>query len=299
MYVVILLTLLICFLRATIKTLGIPLSVFNILLPVFSICTTRLLANLRTSVDFHKHNDLFAGVEMTGLYLGGYLGGIAPARGVEGAIVTEIGNTTIIEVPVVDLPDTRGISRCEDRTGEEGGRPNSDCCSHRSASMMTMSPPLKVSALGATPGWEHWDHRLPTKDFRLPSSSPPDRGPYLDEGEEERPPFSSEGHLPRQQRVQHPHHMQLRHGDRGRSSISGRRSQNRASEPGCHARSNTTLVGNAASPETTTAASGIAEIERPGTSGTERTLVRKGSYYAGWPPEEGNGGAPPPFKPPL
>jgi hypothetical protein len=94
-------------------------------------------------------------MELTGLYLGGYQGGIAPARGVEGATVVEIGNTTVIDVPVQSID--------HDVEGSEEDTANSD----RHGSMR-----IKVSAFGATPKWERWDNRIPTKDFKLPSIPP-------------------------------------------------------------------------------------------------------------------------------
>lgn len=271
-YLAILFSIIICFVGTTARSLSIPLSVSNIMLPVFSICTTRLLVNLRPSPHPIRHNDIFAGVEMTGLYLGGYLGGIAPARGVEGAVVTEIGNTTIIEVPIVDMEGARGSSRCGDRIGDDGAA--SDCHSHRDV-YLTTSPPLKVSALGATPGWEHWDHRLPTKDFKLPSaasSSPPDRTFYLGDVEEDHGLLSQQQHM----------------------RTGKRRHEYRTSKRGGTAQSNTaTLVAIVGDTEGT-------DAPRPGTSGTERTLVRKGSYYAaaGSTVDEERPDSPP-LKPPV
>jgi hypothetical protein len=208
--------------------------------------------------------------------------------------VTEIGNTTIIEVPVVDLVDTRGPSRCGERSGSaEGGgteRAQSDC----HASMRATSPPLKVSALGATPGWERWDHRLPTKDFKLPSSSPPERGLHFEGDEEDgQTPFDREAHAP--QRVQH--QVQLRERASTRNSTASRRSQSRANDRSGSARSHSSVVSIAATPTAPSVVPASAEVERPGTSGTQRTLVHKGSYYAGWPSDDGKSGAP--LKPPL
>lgn len=264
-YVAILFSIVICFVGASVKSLSIPLSVSNILLPVFSICTTRLLINLRAGPYSHRHNDIFAGVEMTGLYLGGYIGGIAPARGVEGAVVTEIGNTTIIEVPIVDLEDARGTSRCGDRMGDDAA--GSDSHGHGRDSFLATFPALKVSALGATPGWERWDHRLPTKDLKLPSASPADQRFHLSEGELVGPAC----------RLVRSQSQQVRKGRR-------RSEYPRESERAGTAKSATTLVSSVGEDadgiDAAAPAPKPAPGSRPGTGGTERTLVRKSSYYA-------------------
>jgi hypothetical protein len=208
--------------------------------------------------------------------------------------VTEIGNTTIIEVPVVDLVDMRGQSRCGDRPGtaEEGGgtgRAHSD--GH--TSVMTTSPPLKVSALGAIPGWERWDHRLPTKDFKLPSSPPQECGLHLEDSEEE-----GQTHYDREVLVtQHVQH-QVQVVERG--STRSRRSQQRVRDWGGSARSYSTIVSMAATTSTVTRPSSSpasAEGEQAGRGGTQPTLVHQGSYHAGSPSDDRTGGAPP--KPPL
>jgi hypothetical protein len=69
--------------------------------------------------------------------------------------VKEIGNTTVIDVPVQSID--------YDVEGSEAHTAHSD----RHGSMR-----LKVSAFGATPNWERWDNRVPTKDFKLPSVPP-------------------------------------------------------------------------------------------------------------------------------
>lgn len=104
-----------------------------------------MLLNLRAHLSGPSNGHGFlSAVEMTGLYMGGYKGGIAPARGVEGATVREIGNTTVIEVPVNEREEKPGSTR------EGGGRP------------------LVISALGAATQWERWDMRLPNKDVKVP-----------------------------------------------------------------------------------------------------------------------------------
>ena len=209
--------------------LQVPLLASNLLLPVVSISTSRILLNIRshlstTLLTHSKHAfagntsaGVLSGVEMSALYLGGYHGGIGPARGVEGAKVREIGNTTVIEVPIVDDStldeydddERTQIQRYQDEVGvgamEEGGatstRGNGEVSPStlgRAASATgghlhgrprsrpgSARPALMISALGATPGWEHWDDRVPTKDFHLPtlgvphtlgSPSPPPNG---------------------------------------------------------------------------------------------------------------------------
>ncbi|KIM29698.1 hypothetical protein M408DRAFT_22576 [Serendipita vermifera MAFF 305830] len=282
-YVAILFSIVICFVGASVKSLSVPLSVSNILLPVFSICTTRLLINLRAGPYSHRHNDIFAGVEMTGLYLGGYIGGIAPARGVEGAVVTEIGNTTIIEVPIVDLEDARGTSRCGDRMGDDSAGSHGHG-HHGRDSFLATSPALKVSALGATPGWERWDHRLPTKDLKLPSASPADQRFHLSEGELVGPAC----------RLVRSQSQQVRKGRR-------RSEYPRESERAGTAKSATTLVSSVGEdPDGIALAPNPTPGSRPGTGGTEQTLVRKNSYYspAGSPLDEEKRAESPPLKPP-
>ncbi|CCA70341.1 hypothetical protein PIIN_04280 [Serendipita indica DSM 11827] len=197
-----------------IPILQVPLLASNLLLPVVGISTSRILLNIRSHLSHNllphlRHTiagntsaGVVSGVEMSALYLGGYHGGIAPARGVEGAKVREIGNTTMIEVPVVDdstLDDYEDEEHNltqryqEDSVGggstiEEGpsmrmdGEPSSTLGRAGSATGGYGHPrsrpgsgraALKISALGATPGWEHWDERLPTKDFRLPTLAVP------------------------------------------------------------------------------------------------------------------------------
>lgn len=156
-------------------------------------------------------------MELTGLYLGGYKGGIAPALGVEGATVKEIGNTTVIDVPIQPMDEFS-----EDDAGFERAQ----------------GTPLKVSALGATPNWERWDHRLPTKDVTFSSIQPALEHDAL--SDEERY-YSVEDGL---ERARRPRSLLK---DTGRSRSTGHSSD---------------------------------ILSRPGTSGTERTLVRKTSCYA-------------------
>lgn len=213
-YVSVLLALILSIIACFIPILQVPLLASNLLLPVVGISTSRILLNIRSHLSHNllphlRHTiagntsaGVVSGVEMSALYLGGYHGGIAPARGVEGAKVREIGNTTMIEVPVVDdstLDDYEDEEHNltqryqEDSVGggstiEEGpsmrvdGEPSSTLGRAGSATGGYGHPrsrpgsgraALKISALGATPGWEHWDERLPTKDFRLPTLAVP------------------------------------------------------------------------------------------------------------------------------
>jgi hypothetical protein len=148
----------------------------NVPITVFSICTSRLLLNLSEHLSYINYPATFlqdrdhgflSGIEMTGLYLGGYKGGIGLARGVEGATVKELGNTTVIEVPVVDHyedPENLGSEGSEDG-GPDGGEMGNSHVTHGVSS----PPKVAFSALGAAPGWERWDDRVPNKELRLPS----------------------------------------------------------------------------------------------------------------------------------
>lgn len=202
-------------------------------MPVTSICTNRLLINLRAHISqvTQEHGYLSA-VELTGLYLGGYRGGIAPARGVEGATVKEIGNTTVIDVPVRSIDDLEGSE------------------AHTAYSERHGSMSLKVSAFGATPKWERWDHRVPTKDFKLPSVPA-----VLEQG----------GHV---HANGNPHARSEEGGGEWVPDVEDTRWKRRSRRP------DTTTSQSTLRPDTSSTRS------RPGTSGTERTLIRKNSYYA-------------------
>ncbi|KAG8800590.1 hypothetical protein FRC16_002549 [Serendipita sp. 398] len=165
-------------------SIRIQLTVANLLLPLYSISTSRILLNLRlhlSGLGFShvRGNAVISGLELTSLYLGGHYGGIAPARGIEGATVKEIGNTTIIDVPVEDYGTERSVrylQRSISLKGYEVEGPPSVTLNEPQPSLPP--PPLpKMSTLGATPRWEHWDDLVPTKDCRLSvfkSFSPPD-----------------------------------------------------------------------------------------------------------------------------
>ncbi|KAG8817496.1 hypothetical protein FRC17_011205 [Serendipita sp. 399] len=156
----------------------IQLTASNLLLPLYSLSTSRILLNLRlhlSSLGFNsvRGNAIVSGLELTSLYLGGNYGGIAPARGIRGATVKEMGNTTMVNVPV------------EDYETEEESR-NARYYRHQRSISSNYSPPStadgqkpflsamlpKVSTLGANPGWEQWGDRVPTRDVRLSAFQP-------------------------------------------------------------------------------------------------------------------------------
>ncbi|KAG8822543.1 hypothetical protein FRC17_009548 [Serendipita sp. 399] len=156
----------------------IQLTASNLLLPLYSLSTSRILLNLRlhlSSLGFNsvRGNAIVSGLELTSLYLGGNYGGIAPARGIRGATVKEMGNTTMVNVPVEDYEteeESRNTRYYRHQRSISSNYSPPSTADGQQLSLSAMLP--KVSTLGANPGWEQWGDRVPTRDVRLSAFQP-------------------------------------------------------------------------------------------------------------------------------